>query len=191
MKYKKKWLSILFFATMMVLNTGCDSLEVKMKHWGEQHDVAKLEKMLSNKRINIRLYAISLLAQTRHPDALRPLIDCLQDSNGKIRCYAAQGLGWLGSSGVVDKPTVIQLANILRNPNYVSRRDIIVALGHSGLPDAIAPLEEMLHDKDVVIQKSAVDALECLVRERKYPCSQIGPAEHSVISNLLETVTGP
>lgn len=186
--------SILLMIVLVVsaaIHTGCDSLEVKMKRWGEQDNVVMLEKMLSHKRMNVRVHAISLIAYTSHSDALNPLLKCLQDNNAEIRMYAAQGLGYLGSCGVVDKPTVTQLANILKNPDYVSRHDVIAALGHSGLPDAIPPLEEMLHDKDVVIRKSAVDALECLARERKYPCSQIGPIEYSAITNLLETVAVP
>jgi len=189
MKYKEKRMARLIVALlMMVLYTGCDSLEVKMKRWGVQCDVAKLEKMLSHKRINIRVYAISLLAETCHPDAIRPLIDCLQDDNEKIRRYAAQGLGYLGACGVVDKPTIMELAKLLRNKNYISRHDIMIALGRSGLPCSIPPLIEMLHNQDDSIRKSAIAALKCLNRKSTFPCSQIGAAEVLTISNALEVV---
>lgn len=153
---------------------------------GEQGNIEELEKFLSYKEINTRLYAISLLAQTSNADALKPLIGCLQDEDPRIRSYAAYELGYLGSCGVVDKLTVTQLADILKDPNYISRHDIIEAIGRSGIPDAIPPLTDMLHDKDDAIKKSAVDALECLIKEIKYPCSQIGPMDMISITNALK-----
>ncbi|MDD2231019.1 MAG: HEAT repeat domain-containing protein [Candidatus Cloacimonetes bacterium] len=189
MKYMTKYFAILPFALLMiVLNTGCDSTEKKMKHWGEQHNFAKLEKVLSNEQIEVRLYAISLMAQTSHADALKPLIGCLQDEDPRIRNYAAYELGYLGSCGVVDKPTVIQLVDILKDPNYVSRHDIITALGYSGIPDAIPPLVAMLHDKDDSIQESVIAALKCLIKESKFPCSKIRATEVLNVSNALEAV---
>ncbi len=187
MKITAKSLSGSFIILLVFLMcAGCDSREERMKALGDQGNIEELKKFLGHKEINTRLYAISLLAQTSHADALKPLLGCLQDKDPKIRNYAAYELGYLGSCGVVDKPTVIQLANILKDPDYVSRHDIITALGRSGLPDAIPPLVGMLQDKDETIRESAITALKCLAKESGFPCSQIGAAEVLSISNALD-----
>lgn len=187
MKIKKKLLITLFIAFLMMLaDTGCDSTENRMKVWREEHNVAKLEKMLVHKRIDIRLYAISLMAQTCHPGAVKPLIGCLQNDDTRIRSRAAEALGYLGSCRAVDESAVAQLGNMLKEPGNASRSQIIAVLGCSGRPEAISPLVEMLYYKDHLIRESAIGALEHLVRERDYPHCQIEAKDVASISNALD-----
>jgi HEAT repeat protein len=187
MKIKKKLLITLFITfLMMLLDAGCDSTENRMKVWREEHNVAKLEKMLVHKRIDIRLYAISLMAQTCHPDAVKPLIGCLQNDDTRIRSRATEALGYLGSSRAVDKSAVAQLANMLKSPGNASRCDIMAILGCSGRPEAIPPLVEMLYDQDDSIRESAIEALKHLARESKYPYCQIESKDVVAISNALD-----
>jgi len=187
MKIKKKLLITLFIVfLMMLLDTSCDSTENRMKVWSEEQNVAKLEKMLTHRRINIRLYTIVLMAQTYHPDAVEPLIGYLQDDDSRIRRSVAEALGYLGSCRAVDKSAVAQLVNMLKTPDNASRCDIMAVLGCSGRPEAISPLVEMLYDQDDSIRESAIEALQHLARESKYPYCQIESKDVVAISNALD-----
>ena len=101
-----------------------------------------------------REYASYVLAKTRDPGAVEPLIEDLKDPNHNVRQGAALGLGALGNRRAV-KP----LVKLLKDPNPYVRANAIQSLGRiGGIP--IEVYKTALQDKESEVRCNAILALK-------------------------------
>ena len=123
-------------------------------------DIENLEILLQN--LNdpdpfVRVEAVQGLGEIQKEQSIVAVYDCLDDENIYVRAYAAEALGKIGTIDIFF--TLSKLIPALDDPSPYVRAMIIAALG--GLQDAraIAPLREMLQDKDETVRGMAVWAL--------------------------------
>lgn len=107
--------------------------------------------------------------QAFYQDVVRALLDGTQKADEDVRARVAVALGEYGPNA---KDAVAPLVQLLKDPfNYV-RVTAANALGELG-PDAraraIAPLEELLNDKDARVRKRARESLARLTKTPKAP----------------------
>jgi len=96
---------------------------------------------------------IQVLALSR-VDFIPALIECLQDSDPKLRIYAAQALGQRD-----DQRAVPSLILALADPDTNVRYHAVEALGRLKARDAIDPLLEIAQSQDFFLAFPALDAL--------------------------------
>ena len=105
----------------------------------------------------VRVEAIQALGEIQKKQSIVSVCGYLNDENIYVRAYAAEALGKIGTIDIFF--TLSKLIPALDDPSPYVRAMIIAALG--GLQDAraIAPLREMLQDKDETVRGMAVWAL--------------------------------
>jgi HEAT repeat protein len=105
----------------------------------------------------VRVEAIQNLGEIKKEQSLVSLFDCLNDENIYVRAYAAEALGKIGTIDV--SLTLSKLVSALDDPSSYVRAMMAAALGELQDARAIAPLKEMLQDKDETVKRMAVWAL--------------------------------
>ncbi|MEO3922395.1 HEAT repeat domain-containing protein [Micromonosporaceae bacterium B7E4] len=104
----------------------------------ERGDTAGLLKALGQRSQDVRLRALWFLADLRHPDAVQPLIDLLDDP--ALTEQAARALGHIGDPRAVEP--LMSLAQQTRGAADTA----VIALGNIGDPRAIDVLLKRLAD---------------------------------------------
>lgn len=123
----------------------------------------------------LRRNAARALGKLGDKRAVKPLIQCLQDSDYYVREAAAQSLEMLGDSQAIS-PLLDLLAGGVEAAQTVSGKPhlnqpyeaIIEALGTLGDSEAVAPIEPFLHHFLPKVQFAAARALYQLTGEPKY-----------------------
>jgi len=101
-----------------------------------------------------RVFAAEALGATRHPDALRPLLDTLDDADPELRVAALLALAHLDA----DVP-ISALAALLDDPDVGVRDAAAVSLGQLARPEAIPALLDALANPASQVQRAAAEAL--------------------------------
>lgn len=108
--------------------------------------------LLKTQREELAVEVIRALGAMRAPEAVRPIITRMQDDEGReVQLAAVRALGDLGDGAAV--PALVQLLQGGRDGHKVP---IAEALAKIKVPEALAPLEELLQDADVVVRSHAV-----------------------------------
>jgi HEAT repeat protein len=141
--------------------------------------------LIENRDDRVRIKAAKLLAGSRDPRAVEPLIKALRDENMGVRLEAVKGLKEFSDPGIVESliqaledkdndnnirseaifalgetraPRAFEpLMRALENPG--TKETAAVALGRLGGPRTVEPLIELLKDELWIIHESAAEAL--------------------------------
>jgi HEAT repeat protein len=130
-----------------------------------------LTKALQDESPAVRFAAVQALSRSG-PDAVRPLLEALEDKDVKVRAYAAAGLIPLKPEAKTVLPTLVK--RLKKEPDVIVRQSILRTLGKLG-PEAVAALTETLKDQEAVVQMAALIAL-----------GQIGPDAKSALPAMKE-----
>jgi HEAT repeat protein len=123
-------------------------------------DKENLEILLQN--INdpdpfVRVEAVQALGEIQEKQSIVAVCECLNDENIYVRAYAAEALGKIGTIDV--SLTLSNLFPVLDDPSPYVRAKVIAVLGELKDVRAVAPLREMLQDKDETVREMAAWAL--------------------------------
>ena len=105
----------------------------------------------------VRVETIQALGEIQKKPSLVSVCDYLNDENIYVRAYAAEALGKIGTIDV--SFTLLKLLPALDDPSPYVRAMMAAALGELQDARAIAPLREMLQDKDETVRGMAAWAL--------------------------------
>ena len=105
----------------------------------------------------VRVEAVQALGEIQKEQSLVAVCDCLNDENIYVRAYAAEALGKIGQVDI--SLTLSKLLPALDDPSPYVRAMMAAALGELQDARAIAPLREMLQDKDETVRGMVVWAL--------------------------------
>jgi len=130
-------------------------------------DKEKLEILLQN--LNdpdpfVRVEAIQALVEIQEKQSLVAVCECLNDENIYVRAYAAEALGKIGTIDL--SLTLSKLLPALDDPSPYVRAMMAKALVELQDARAIAPLREMLQDKDETVRGIAAWALDNIERSQ-------------------------
>ena len=112
---------------------------------------------LKNSDWHTRRKAAFALAELKAVEAVEPLLELLNDKNGAVREGAARALGRIG-----DKRALQPLIGALKNKSAKARAGAAKGLGYLGDKRAIKPLERLSRDKNKIVRKEAISALDNL-----------------------------
>lgn len=102
----------------------------------------------------LRMAAVTGLGRIGDGDAIKPVVECLDDPDSRVRVRAARSCGRIG-----DPRAVGALADRLDDPSIEVRRAVANALGQIGTEQAIAALRGLLDDESESVRRIAVDGL--------------------------------
>ena len=105
----------------------------------------------------VRVDAVQALGEIQEKQSIDALCECLNDENIYVRAYAAEALGKIGTIDV--SLTLSKLFPVLDDPSPYVRAKVIEVLGELKDERAVAPLREMLQDKDETVRGMATWAL--------------------------------
>jgi HEAT repeat protein len=105
----------------------------------------------------VRVEAIQALGEIQEKQSLVAVSGCFNDENIYVRAYAAEALGKIGTIDVF--LTLSKLLPALDDPSPYVRAMMAATLGELQDARAIAPLREMLQDKDETVRGMAAWAL--------------------------------
>jgi HEAT repeat protein len=97
--------------------------------------------------------------------AVDALIECLGDSEWKVREHCAEAIGELGAGAAEDG--VPALTHCLSDPVSRVRRDAVRSLGHFGLAakTAVPQIEPLLNDDEEIVREAAKTALHAVASD--------------------------
>jgi HEAT repeat protein len=107
--------------------------------------------------LGTRCQGVSRLAALVGAEATEALAHLLEEASWYLRDRVVEALGRRPGSG----PAIVR---VLREGTWYARASACDALGRLGDVDAVAPLVEQLEDRNVSVQKSAVEALGRVAR---------------------------
>jgi len=122
--------------------------------------IPPLLQMLKDPDLEVRKAAIDDLAEARDPRAIDPLLGMLEETNADIRARVITALGYIAGPKAVD-PLLATLKQ-----DAALRTTIIDALWRLGDNRAVAPLIELLKDKEPATSGAAAEALGYLSDDR-------------------------
>ena len=105
----------------------------------------------------VRVEAIQALGEIQKKQSLVAVCGCLNDENIYVRAYAAEALGKISTIDV--SFALSKLLPAMDDPSPYVRAFMAAALGELQDARAIAPLREMLKDKDETVRGVAAWAL--------------------------------
>ena len=105
----------------------------------------------------VRVNAVQALGEIQEKQSIVAIYECLNDENIYVRAYAAEALGKIGTIDL--SLTLSNLFPVLDDPSPYVRAKVIAVLGELKDERAVAPLREMLQDKDETVRGMAVWAL--------------------------------
>lgn len=122
--------------------------------FGKDAAVSRLQQLITNGPIELRVAAIGVLPQIPADDTLEIALTNLHDADQKIRSAAA------GALGAMQKPAGVQaLLGALPNSTLPASGDILRALGTSKSELAFPVISQSLDAGGLEIQRAAIDAL--------------------------------
>jgi len=120
-----------------------------------EEEIKKIYLLIHSIDTEKRRKIVEILAQSKSPEAVEPLIEALKDSDVEVRRKSADALGTLGDPRAIDP-----LIEALKDPDDFVRGIASWGLGRFNDPKIIAPLIEALEDEDWWVRKNAAEALE-------------------------------
>lgn len=124
---------------------------------GDSRAVDRLiEKLKSDPEPRVRVACAEAFQKWPSPKALNQLLDSLSDENIKVSAASASALGELGDAGAVDRLVAVMVDT--KRPAE-TREAAAGALGKLRDRKAVAPLIEMLRDRDDLLRWLATEAL--------------------------------
>lgn len=105
----------------------------------------------------VRVESVQALGEIQKKQSLVAVCGCLNDENIYVRAYAAEALGKISTIDV--SFALSKLLPTMDDPSPYVRVFMAAALGEFQDPRAIAPLKEMLQDKDETVRGMATWAL--------------------------------
>ncbi len=112
-------------------------------------------KLVESPDEKVRLEAARVLADLRHPLAIRELIHTLDDESIEVREAASKALGRIGHSEAVEA-----LAKALFDPNSGIQTPAAAALGRIGGMNSLSALLTSLRGKDAKTLETILDSLD-------------------------------
>ncbi|MBW4455549.1 MAG: HEAT repeat domain-containing protein [Nostoc indistinguendum CM1-VF10] len=139
--------------------------------------VPVLNKLLNDRRENIRIVVVYVLGQIIGKDWVRPLIEALKDKNNDVRSSATHALGMIG------KDAVPSLIIALQNRDSKVRAGAADALGKIGTDakSADPSLIVALEDPDSKVRASAANALKQIRTSRSNTYNPMGVRERTAL----------
>jgi hypothetical protein len=128
--------------------------EPPSKSLGSVDTVPDLIQSMSDSDPQVRLSALSDLAQLGDVFTLPAVIDALQDENDRVRLIASAVLGLIGDAGAVPG-----LITALDDPLKAVRFNAVWSLGEIGDERALPALQSILKDTDNEVRLTAIWAM--------------------------------
>lgn len=117
-----------------------------------------LLEALKNRKKNIRLNAIKVLAMSDNDDIINPLIEVLHDNNKLVRREASTVLSRMDNA-------VDPLIEILNDEDWKVRGAAAWALGNLKNEKAIEPLKKLLDDESGFVKSGASNAIATIEKD--------------------------
>jgi HEAT repeat protein len=140
---------------------------IALMRLGTRRSVPAIEHALRDSAPQIRIQAAAMLVERRADASPMPLIDALDaEKDEEVRTAFYVALGRFATPEAIEK--LIAAAQpergLFRRKPVALRMAAIRALAEAGTPQALDALVALQGDKDIDIQRAAVDALEQKVR---------------------------